>query len=325
MAKSKRSKYDELVNEAFEILHGEKVYKVDVIDCKMVEKVSKTGRKYKVRRLWVALSGSAIELEISTQSWNKKSFMKKLVQMADKASNKANVGTVKSGVRSTIRTVRGVVFGSVQDLIEWGDSIGMYRVYKQKYSYKTYKQKIEDAYHESLKATSSEELFAKFHSLKSEIKRFERDLQGINSMVSKDLLDLSLFNLERLLRGELYDNWGDELLDKLECLLNKAQIDYFNRMIGSVSYKMVQSKYGFDKCKDEREVKRLYRKLSKEFHPDLGGDQAKFIEMKKEYDKALQCINTPISTYTAYAYQPVRETYTWERPQRPKRETSRRF
>ena len=43
----------------------------------------------------------------------------------------------------------------------------------------------------------------------------------------------------------------------------------------------------FDKLKDVREIKKLYRKLSKVNHPDLGGDEKEFIQLKDAYDRAM--------------------------------------
>lgn len=43
----------------------------------------------------------------------------------------------------------------------------------------------------------------------------------------------------------------------------------------------------FDKLKDAREIKKLYRKLSKVNHPDLGGNETDFIQLKDAYDRAM--------------------------------------
>ena len=61
----------------YEALIGQVINDVLVVDTKPVPKVSRTGREYKVRRLWVTKDNEHI-LEIGTQSWHKKSFMKRL-------------------------------------------------------------------------------------------------------------------------------------------------------------------------------------------------------------------------------------------------------
>ena len=37
---------------------------------------------------------------------------------------------------------------------------------------------------------------------------------------------------------------------------------------------------------DERDIKKRFRELAKKYHPDTGGDAAKFIELMKVYEKA---------------------------------------
>lgn len=58
--------------------------------------------------------------------------------------------------------------------------------------------------------------------------------------------------------------------------------DYFDMFIG----------------KSEREVKKVYRKLSKELHPDLGGDEAEFIKMQQMYEVGLVLARTNTTYYT---------------------------
>lgn len=58
--------------------------------------------------------------------------------------------------------------------------------------------------------------------------------------------------------------------------------DYFDMFIG----------------KSEREVKKMYRKLSKELHPDLGGSQAEFIKMQQMYEVGLVLARTNTTYHT---------------------------
>ena len=41
----------------------------------------------------------------------------------------------------------------------------------------------------------------------------------------------------------------------------------------------------FSECKTIEEVKTIFRRLSKHFHPDKGGEAALMIELKKQYDE----------------------------------------
>ena len=276
---ARKSKYDELVNETFEVEYNGEVFEVDVLGTEMVEKVSKkTGRKYKVRRLWVGLTGSATELEIGTQSWNKKSFMKRLLKESE-------VEEVKS---STIRIVDGVAYGDVEDLVELGMKSGMYKYYRTKYSYKSYKERLDNLYDLHMSGDSNGAV-EKMKELSAEVKRFKGIYEAINMSEAKGTLILNDFNLEQYCRGLFYEVYGEKLIQLIDSYKSKVMLEWW-KGIGNSGFgsSLAFCKFGFNKCKDEREVKRLYRKLSKELHPDMGGDQGKFIEMKQEYDKALE-------------------------------------
>lgn len=291
---AKRSKYEELVNETFEVVYGEKVYQVDVIDCKMVEKVSKTGRVYKVRRLWVCLSGSAIELEISTQSWNKKSFMRRLLK-----EHGIDTKQSKQTKQSTIRVIRGVTFGNITDLAVFGKINGLSSYYKKQYSFVSYKARLDEIYDEGMnEIISVTEALNKMDSLKNEINRMARCWVELEDDEDKGILVIDEHNLQKYYRGVFYECYSQKMYELIKSYQEQLKIRKFNERFGNGDFSGVydyinriissQNKYGFSKCKTEKEIKKLYRKLSKELHPDLGGDQAKFIEMKKEYDRALQ-------------------------------------
>lgn len=317
---ARKSKYEALVNETFEIEYNGEVFEVDVLETQMVEKVSKkTGRTYKVRRIWVSLVGSTTELEIGTQSWNKKSFMKRLLKECEVE--------VKP---STVRIVNGVAYGDVEDLIELGMKSGMYQYYRTKYSKKSYKERLDNLYDLHMSGNSGEAMQG-MDEMIAEIKRYKGLYEAINISEAKRTLRLIDLNLEQYCRGLFYECYGEKLIEMIDA--HRSKILYERYFGGNSSVfgggSLAFCKFGFNKCKDEREVKRLYKKLSKELHPDLGGDQAKFIEMKKEYDKALQCVNSSTTTST-YTYQPMSKESMWEsvfgaKRERPKRETSRRF
>lgn len=78
----------------------------------------------------------------------------------------------------------------------------------------------------------------------------------------------------------------------------------------------------FEGCKDEKEAKKLYRKLCMKLHPDHGGNEAEFKEMKAQYDnfstqKSNQTFNSQggqwygSSANNNYSY---RETYSYTDP-----------
>lgn len=276
---ARKSKYDELVNQTFKVEYNNETFEIDVLGTEMVEKVSKkTGRKYKVRRLWVGLTGSATELEIGTQSWNKKSFMKRLLKESE----------VEEVKQSTIRIVDGVAYGDVEDLVELGMKSGMYKYYRTKYSYKSYKERLDNLYDLHMSGDSNGAV-EKMKELSAEVKRFKGIYEAINMSEAKGTLRLIDLNLEQYCKGLFYEVYGEKLIQLIDSYKSKVMLEWW-KGIGNSGFgsSLAFCKFGFNKCKDEREVKRLYRKLSKELHPDMGGDQAKFIEMKQEYNKALE-------------------------------------
>ncbi|QEL88600.1 molecular chaperone DnaJ [Bacillus mycoides] len=48
------------------------------------------------------------------------------------------------------------------------------------------------------------------------------------------------------------------------------------------------------------DLKKQYKKLAKKHHPDLGGKHEDFIELKNEYDKLFEKLNTKTETSGAY-------------------------
>ena len=47
----------------------------------------------------------------------------------------------------------------------------------------------------------------------------------------------------------------------------------------------------FEKCSQMKEVKAIYRRLAKQYHPDMGGDAEKMKELTKAYEKALRNVD----------------------------------
>ena len=54
------------------------------------------------------------------------------------------------------------------------------------------------------------------------------------------------------------------------------------------SYEITEFDGEFEKCSQMKEVKAIYRRLAKQYHPDMGGDAEKMKELTKAYEKALR-------------------------------------
>ena len=51
------------------------------------------------------------------------------------------------------------------------------------------------------------------------------------------------------------------------------------------------------------ELKKLYRRLSKKYHPDMGGNEVSFNAIKKEYEKCKTMLEAMVETFTEFGYE----------------------
>lgn len=61
----------------------------------------------------------------------------------------------------------------------------------------------------------------------------------------------------------------------------------------------------FVDCQSEKEVKDLYRKLAKLFHPDKGGDKELMISLQKQYD---EWGSVQPAQYTGFSFNTIKST-----------------
>ena len=179
----------------------------------------------------------------------------------------------------------------IEDLITFGQKNGVYEYYKQRYSYSYYKEKLDNAYNIYIKGNFNKAI-EEFDKLYREVEQFKDLYDSLCMDEARGNLQLSQENLEKLCQGILYEDYGLNLLLLIDACKKKVLLEYFDFVgEGNIGAYSSSSKYGFNRCKDEREVKKLYRKLSKELHPDLGGDKQEFVKMKKEYEKHMKQFN----------------------------------
>ena len=51
------------------------------------------------------------------------------------------------------------------------------------------------------------------------------------------------------------------------------------------------------------ELKKLYRRLSKKYHPDMGGNEVSFNAIKKEYEKCKTMLEAMVETFAEFGYE----------------------
>lgn len=257
--------YGELIGKVVAVEYKEVSYEVVVVDTKMVAKTSKNGRNYKVRRLWVAFKGSKKQLEISTQSWNKRSFMKNLMKL----------NNVSHLVGTKFFYQYNLLMGDIQALIAWGQNYGSYDEYVRNFDFDLVEKEINDLY-------DNRDIDG-LRELKSKIKAFE-----IKSEIYDEKEDFVLNdkNVKRYVETTMFTMYAMKYTRVIDEMLSRLTDDLFNCIMNHKSF-ITYDKYGFSKCDTEREVKKLYRTLSKELHPDCGGDEQQFIAMNNSYNKAM--------------------------------------
>lgn len=285
---ARKSKYEELVNNTFEVEYKGVEYQVDVLDTEMIEKVSKkTGRAYKVRRIWVCLSGSANEFEIGTQSWNKKTFMKNLLK-----SEGVNHLVQTNDEEDTVDEPRftffnGKMYGDLVTLIEWGRQCGLYQSYRSKFTYESIKADFEIRHKRAIEESDYVNAIHYFEDFKLDLRQAMHDVIDFEDLGEVKGIEINATNLKKYVEAYMLDIARyrlEQLAEAMKYSLESRLVKFIANSGTIIFY----SKFGFNKCGSEREVKSLYRKLSKELHPDCGGDEKKFIEMKSEYDKAMK-------------------------------------
>jgi curved DNA-binding protein CbpA len=72
-------------------------------------------------------------------------------------------------------------------------------------------------------------------------------------------------------------------------------------------------------CKTEEEAKKLYRTLSKKFHPDAGGDAKKMAELNEQYEK----FKPQPPKGNGYTYEDLKRA--WDGKEKPKTEKTNYF
>ena len=181
----------------------------------------------------------------------------------------------------------GKMYGDLVTLIEWGRQCGLYQSYRQKYSYESIKADFEIRHKRAIEENDYVNAIHFFENFKLDLRQAMHDVIDFEDYSEVRGIEINSTNLKKYVEAYMLDITRYRLEQLADAMIHSMQshlVKFFDR-VGTIP---IYSKFGFNKCTSEREVKKLYKKLSKELHPDCGGDEKQFIAMKKEYDSALR-------------------------------------
>lgn len=132
-----------------------------------------------------------------------------------------------------------------------------------------------------------------------QLKRFEEKLRfGGNVQPAGRLVWDSFFDTHEIFRGR-----AKYALDQLSAMSKDAYRAVVDAYIAYVYYELykqndieilqglydpvILQKLGLSRDASAQDIKRKFRELAKKYHPDTGGDAAKFIELMETYRKLI--------------------------------------
>ena len=311
---ARKSKYQQMVGT---ITEG-----VMVVDYERQTKVSKGScKKYYSYRLWVTADGEHM-IEISTQSWNKWSFMKRLEKITtewiylgqDTQEERDEHGLTKRERDALIRKYGYA--GVVEDGRFWrADEYEEMK--KEQQQQKDEWKKEQD---EKMKQFEYELMIEyAYKGLAQAHEKFTMDIDEIKTncllygfITNKEVYIEKFFGYvlnEMELKTTFLVAWHDETVYQLKFLDEIwDEVEQYVRAIWSLTdegkqaerdaeWREYQQFIGANKVEgrneydelfdglDEKQAKRMYRKLSRELHPDMGGTQQEFQAMHEAYER----------------------------------------
>ena len=313
------SKYAKLV--------GQVVNGVMVVDYARLEKTSKaSGKKYYSYRLWITADGEHM-IEISTSSWNKRSFMKRLAKVTTEWIYGETIQTefgwvteeeyerIKASGRAKTQALKEE---QEQQEREWREGFEEWKQQKeQERKEERFDTEIdflmEQAYRikESIKERAERWMDINFENVSfcgailfdSPEKRiaFVNSIMDDNSNDIFGIIHANEWRTEHKAKFEarIYNSWDriwkrtqkewEAFQEKRNGANWKESWERQNSRQAINGRDDITTKFDddFKDCTDTKQVKRIYRKLAKTFHSDLGGDDQLMVELNKAYDKWL--------------------------------------
>ena len=265
------------ISKGFEFMLNET--KCEVVSNEMVSKVSRNGKARRERRLTVRVVGTEVTIEVSSTSFKNMSFGKRLAK-AIKAQPKEEVDLrtrlenemYESGYKANLNRIEKLMdLDSLNNINEIDGSI----------LYETANEYIDFCKRVANKFLNDEDSFAKGGR-----KCWEENKSKLEAHVHN--------NWEKLMKrtNEEWYKFREERYGKGWEQSWERQNEY------TFDIEPTEFDGEFEKCSQMKEVKAIYRRLAKQYHPDMmGGDVEKMKELTKAYEKALRNVdnnNEPI-------------------------------
>ena len=260
---------------------------IKVLSNEMVTKVSKSGNKRKERRLDVTFDGVDF-INVGTESIKRGSFIKKLWNRLER-ENCDRFNEFQSS------------FIPVEEETSYEENIELLNLSFLACSFK-----------ESIQGLVTKELVTEFNNItitgsiiyetpQEKIDNFERIINKIiNEATNNDwdeIRNIVYINEWRTTWKKVYtdffiNNWDEIWSNTIRqwCKYHGiSEEEYYDNNRNIIdTYEESKYDYLFKDCNTVKEVKRVYRKWSKQLHPDMGGNAEDFKELNKAYDSAVK-------------------------------------
>lgn len=265
------------ITEGFEFVINET--RCEVVSNENVTKVSKNGKTHKERRLTVRAIGSEATIEVSATSFKAMSFGKRLA----KAMGKAPKAKAQRKEEDDLRTrLENEMYESgykanlnrIEKLMDL-DSLNNINEIDGSILYETANEYIDFCKRVANKFLNDEDSFAKGGR-----KCWEENKNRLEAHVHN--------NWEKLMKrtNEEWYKFREQRYGKGWEQSWKRQNEY------TFDIEPTEFDGEFEKCSQMKEVKAIYRRLAKQYHPDMmGGDTEKMKELTKAYEKALRNVD----------------------------------
>lgn len=325
---ARKSKYQQMVGT---ITEG-----VMVVDYERQTKVSKgSGKKYYSYRLWVTADGEHM-VEISTQSWNKWSFMKRLEKVTtewiylgqDTQEERDEHGLTKRERDALIRKygragvvqpdgtfIRADVYDEM--ICKQYKERQAERERAERETKREQEQWEKQLKYESMIGSAYKGVAKAHEELTMDIKKIKTNCLLYRFVTSKEVYIEKAFGYvlnemeldipfavawHEEVKYQLAHEYGkflDEIWDEVEQYVRLAWslTDEGKQAERDAEWREYQQFIGANKVEgrneydelfdglDEKQAKRMYRKLSRKLHPDLGGTQQEFQAMHEAYER----------------------------------------